>query len=284
MHVMASGYSGGTISVNPQELEDLANRLVTVITNIENDSNDLKDQLEGLKNSVPYEYRRCFYGVGHPGGTANSLLEILDDMDDALRRTASKMEEEDDKLSKLLKLHDQYGTLTALGALAGKQSLYYLTKLSSFSKAADGTYSFKHAKVLKDLAEVVDGSDKRRIFQWLLDSKYLLKKEFRDAPFSDLVHKRFSTYLPDELVNFTNSTNLLRDNILLKSVSSSQVKEFLKNGTKFGKANAVSTVLLTGASETFGMTLSIADNYAKYGDNIDVLKRENAKAVGKRSQ
>ncbi len=57
------------------------------------------------------------------------------------------------------------------------------------------------------------------------------------------------------------------------------MKDVGKTGLKFAKGNAITATLITGATETFGAGLKIAENYAKW-DKPEVLKRENAKAVG----
>lgn len=58
------------------------------------------------------------------------------------------------------------------------------------------------------------------------------------------------------------------------------MKDVGKTGLRFAKGNAITATLITGATETFGAGVKIAENYAKYQDKPEVLKRENAKAVG----
>ena len=96
---------------------------------------------------------------------------------------------------------------------------------------------------------------------------------------ADLVHKKFTKFYPSDTVAFTNSVrDFTKGSINWKDTAG--IKSVLKNGARFAKGNAIIATVVTGATETVGCGLKIAENYAEFGDQPEVLKRENAKAVG----
>ena len=270
---------GNQISVDPDRLEDLANDFVVCLSKIEEEYKRLHMNLANLIFSAPPEYRHCFYHIGDPWGTGNQLADLLSDMEVDLRMTAGKFAEADNLVGKLYNLYDKYGAMTALGALMTKQLAFYGLGFTQFAKNADGLFSFRHMGILHQLSDAIDNSKYRNLTRAFLNPTFLSKK-YKDVPFADLVHKKIAKYLPDDVVKYTDSSKALFEGIKHKSLDSTTFKSFLKTGSKFAKTNAVATVVLTGVMEAGGMGLKISENYAKYGNNVEVLKRENAKAVG----
>lgn len=145
-------------------------------------------------------------------------------------------------------------------------------------KQPSGLHTAQHSKLLLDISRAVDSSRYQKAARVLLNPKYLLKKTNR--PFSDLVHKKFTKYFPQDTVDFSNSVRSYTKGFLNEAGVRSTLKDVGKTGLRFAKGNAITATLITGATETFGAGVKIAENYAKYQDKPEVLKRENAKAVG----
>lgn len=271
---------GNEISVNPDRLEDLANDLVTRLSRIEDEYRNLHMELADLINSAPAEYRHCFYHVGDPWGTGNQLVGQLSEMEIDLRMVANKFADADNLVGKLYKLYEQYGAVTALGALMTKQLAFYGLGFTQFIKDADGVFTYKHMAALQKVTDKIDETKKLRTMTRAFLGPLYLRSKYKDVPLADLVHKKIAKYLPEDVAKFTESSRDLTRGVLYRSIDSATFNSFLKNGMRFAKANAPATVALTGVMEAGGMGLKISENYAKYGDNPAVLKRENAKAVG----
>ncbi|QGQ47679.1 hypothetical protein [Metabacillus sediminilitoris] len=270
---------GNKISVDPNKLEDLANDIVLQLSTIEEEYKNLHMDLVSLISSAPAEYSHCFYQVGDPWGTGNRLADLLSEMEIDLRMTANKFADADNLVGKLYKLHEKYGALTAMGALASKQLAFYGLGFTQFMKSADDVYIYRHMTALSKFSDVVDNSKLKNVARAMLNPTYLMNK-YKDKPFSDLIHKKVAKYLPDDVVKYTDSSKTFFRGIRNNTLDSTKFKSFVQTGAKFAKTNAVSTVLLTGAMEVGGMGLKVSENYAKYGNNPEILKRENAKAVG----
>lgn len=268
------------ISVNPDQLDSLANTLVSSLTAIKDEYKQLSLDLHSLIMQAPFEYKQCFSGVGDPSDTGASLADNLNDLEMYVRSAGNKLADADNLLGKLYGLHQQYGNLTALGALSARQAAYYGIGLTKFAKDAGGAYSFKHMKALQAFSDMVDNSKYKKVARGFLKVTYMRSK-FDKYSFADLIHKKFAKYAPSQVVDYANATKSLVRTMGKKAVTKETLKAFGKAGLKFAKANAVTTFLVTGASSSVGAGLKIAENYEKYGNNSEVLKRENAKAVGK---
>lgn len=122
------------ISINPAEMENLANGFVHKISDLEFDYKDLHLRLANLIMSAPYEYTHCFSNVGDTWQTGSELVNRLSEMEQDIQNTAEKFVEQDDYIGKMYNLYDKYGTLTAMGALVSNQALYYGLGLTRFLK------------------------------------------------------------------------------------------------------------------------------------------------------
>ncbi|KEZ48154.1 hypothetical protein [Metabacillus indicus] len=267
------------ISVDPNKLDELSNELVFKLTDIDEESKQLHRSLASLILSAPPEYAHCFYSVGDPWHTGQALSDRLSEIEQDVRMTANKFAEKDDLLGRMYNIHNKYGTMVAMGGLVSRQLAYYGLGVTQFAKNVDGAYSFRHLSTLGKLSDVVDASKYKRFAKGLLSPTFIFNK-YKDTPFADLVHKKYAKYLPGDVVNYSNSSKALWGDLSRGQVKSSVLKNFGDDLVKFGKTNVVSTLVITGATETVGMGLKISENYAKYGNMPDVLKRENAKAVG----
>jgi uncharacterized protein YukE len=270
----------GKISVNPDQLDGLANSFVNNLSVIEEEYKRLHLELANLIMSAPPEYQHCFYQVGDPWATGNALSDKLSNLEYDLRSTANQFAEADNLIGKLFKLHENYGAITALGALSARQAAYYGIGLTKFVKNADGIYTFKHMGALNKLSDVIDNSKFRKLARGYLRFSFMSRK-YNGYSFADLVHKKYAKYLPTDAVDFANDSRSFLKNVKNKAVTMDTLKSFGKSSLKFAKINGPITFAVTGLTSGVGMGLKISENYAKYGNNPEVLKRENAKAVGK---
>ncbi|MCM3598270.1 hypothetical protein M4D55_21150 [Metabacillus idriensis] len=267
------------ISVNPDKLDELANSFVAKLSEIEAEYKQLHLELANLIMSAPAEYQHCFYQVGDTWSTGNALVDYLSNLEFDIRSSANKFAEADNLIGKLYKLHENYGAITALGALSARQAAYYGIGLTKFMKNADDVYSFRHMGVLNALSDVIDNSKFKKIARGYLRFSFISKK-YNGYSFADLLHKKYAKYLPGEAVDFTNDSRSLYRKIKNSSVDTDTLKSFGKSAWKFAKVNGPITFAVTAGASGVGMGLKISENYAKYGNNPEVLKRENAKAVG----
>ncbi|MGE6630531.1 DUF6861 domain-containing protein [Bacillus sp. NPDC077027] len=266
----------GKISVDPDQLEGLANDFVSELTSIETKHQRLNRELDQMILGCDPRYASCFSGVGDAWSAGTSLMNKLSNDDISIRKTADKFVEDDAILRKMYNLYDQYGTLTSLTGIVMMQAKYYGLGLTSFVKQ-NGNYAVQHSKLLLDITSRVEGTRFDRVARILLRKKELLKRSNRSM--ADLVHKKFTKFYPSDTVAFTNSVrNYTKGSINLKDIDG--LKSVLKNGARFAKGNAIIATVVTGATESVGCGIKIAENYAKFGDKPEVLKRENAKAVG----
>ncbi|MEC3757604.1 hypothetical protein P9160_09535 [Bacillus halotolerans] len=268
----------GNIAVDPDKLEQLANDVVIELTDMENKYKDLHAELGQLILQCDPRYSSCFSGVGDAWSSGKALVSKLSDNEIFIRKTSDKFVEQDNILRKLYNAYDKYGTMTSLTALMLTQGKYYGLGLTKFVKQPSGLHTARHSKLLLDISRAVDSSRYQKAARVLLNPKYLFKKTNR--PFSDLVHKKFTKYFPQDTVDFSNSVRSYTRGFVNEAGGRSTLKDVGKTGLKFAKGNAITATLITGATETFGAGLKIAENYAKYEDKPEVLKRENAKAVG----
>ncbi|EIL84553.1 hypothetical protein P8815_02730 [Bacillus altitudinis] len=264
------------IVVDPDQLTGLANDFVGELSAIETKHHDLHSELDGLILGCDPRYRSCFSGVGDAWGSGQALMSKLSSDDIAIRHATDKMVEADDILRKMYSLYDQYGTLTSLAGIVMMQAKYYGLGMTTFIKE-NGRYAAQHSKLLLDVTGRVEGTRFDRLARIWLSKKELLKRS--NWSMADLVHKKFTKFYPSDTVAFTNSVrDFTKGSINWKDTAG--IKSVLKNGARFAKGNAIIATVVTGATETVGCGLKIAENYAEFGDQPEVLKRENAKAVG----
>ncbi|MFS0653904.1 DUF6861 domain-containing protein [Bacillus sp. 179-C3.3 HS] len=265
-----------SIAVNPDQLTGLANDFVGELSAIETKHHELQRELDTLILGCDPRYRSCFSGVGDAWSAGNALISKLSSDDIAIRHAVDKMVEADDVLRKMYRIYDQYGTLTSLTGIMMMQAKYYGLGMTTFIKE-NGRYAAQHSKLLIDVTSRVEGTRFDRAARIWLSKKELLKRS--NWSMADLVHKKFTKFFPDDTVAFTNSVrDFTKGRINWKDTAG--LKSVLRTGSKFAKGNAFIATVVTGATETVGCGLKIAENYAEFGDQPEVLKRENAKAVG----
>ncbi|MCR8643653.1 hypothetical protein NV379_13430 [Paenibacillus sp. N1-5-1-14] len=111
--------------------------------------------------------------------------------------------------------------------------------------------------------------------------------KYKDKSLAELLFKSQTKLLPSLAADLSNNSRLLWNQ--LKGMATSAIDlgavkvnagALAKNAFRVGKANAVSAIVITGVTEGIGAGIKITENYNKYGDDIEKLKEENAKAVG----
>lgn len=107
----------GNIAVDPDKLEQLANDVVTELTDMENKYKDLHVELGQMILQCDPRYSSCFSGVGDAWSSGKALVTKLSDNEIFIRKTSDKFVEQDDILRKLYHAYDKYGTMTSLTAL-----------------------------------------------------------------------------------------------------------------------------------------------------------------------
>ncbi|KZZ85041.1 hypothetical protein [Bacillus sp. SJS] len=268
------------IQIEPDKLESLANSVVNELALIEDINTDLKNALSRTILNADPRFAHCFSVVDAYGTAGDQLIDKMDDIDKDLRKVSEKMAEADNTLQFLYGMYEKYGTVTGMGAVAVNQMKYLLTGLTDYTKGANGLWRFKHYGPFAAMAAKIDASEFRNAARGFLGLKYL-KKEFANNSLADLVHMKFAKYLPQDVVNYTNSVQGFVKGLANEAGEKFTFGQVMKTGWKFAKTSAPLTALITAGTEFTGMGLDIAGNYEKYGNNVEVLKRENAKAVGR---
>ncbi|WP_110926233.1 glycine zipper domain-containing protein [Bacillus massiliglaciei] len=267
------------ISIDPDKLEGLANGLVTEMASIEETWHNLEIELYQLQAGCEPEYSYCLSGIGDNWSPGRNLLDELSNAEIYIRDTASKFADQDNYIQKLYNLHSQYGTMTALGGTLATQGVYYLMGLTRFSQGADGRYVLTHNPLLQKVGDMVDNSRFRGPIRTFISPTSRFTSS-RLKPTADLIHKKYTKFLPTDAVDLANNVQGFKHQFRNPAAPKVSFKEVVRAGGKLARGNAIVTGLVTAGSEAFGAGLKISDNYAKYGDNPAVLKRENAKAVG----
>ncbi|MCI3920632.1 hypothetical protein MO973_10345 [Paenibacillus sp. TRM 82003] len=111
---------------------------------------------------------------------------------------------------------------------------------------------------------------------------------YKDKSLAELIYRRFTRFFPSDLTTISNTTKeigkALRASGSLSdgaAIVKANAGQLLRNAGKIAKANAITAVAITAGTETIGAGIRIVENYAKYGHDIEKLKEENAKEVGR---
>ncbi len=92
----------GNIAVDPDKLEQLANDVVTELTDMENKYKDLHVELGQMILQCDPRYSSCFSGVGDAWSSGKALVTKLSDNEIFIRKTGDKFVEQDDIFAKAL--------------------------------------------------------------------------------------------------------------------------------------------------------------------------------------
>lgn len=134
----------------------------------------------------------------------------------------------------------------------------------------------------------IENSKLNFLARLMVNPKTLFGK-FKDKSLAELIYKRFTHLMPTDILNLSNNVSKFKHDFRatgssLKSglgVVKNHAGSILKSSLNVGKANALLAFAITAGVETIGAGIKITENYALYGGDIEKLKEENAKTVGR---
>ncbi|MBM7618453.1 hypothetical protein JOC95_000295 [Bacillus tianshenii] len=207
-----------------------------------------------------------------------------------------KMLMERSSFSSLYELYDKtFGQVDQIlhGAqYVGSAGLLHLLGWRFVNEGGRYTYklldSVKHGKYNIPVGSLINkvGNSKLNFLAKMMVSPYYAIK-YANKSLGEVIYKKFTKYLPDDITKMTNSVRDFRHAIsdarTLKDAANAVKANAGSLGSaalKIGKANAVTAFALTGIVEGVGAGIKITENYSKYSGDIETLKTENAKVVG----
>lgn len=160
----------------------------------------------------------------------------------------------------------------------------------------NGLYQFKllddvkYGKLKLPIGKFIDYAENSKfnfLARMMAYPNPIMLARYKNKSIAELLYKRFSKQFPADISKLTNSVNKLRTDIAGADTFKNAVGavksgagDLLKTSLKVGKANALTALFITGATETVGAGIKISENYSKYSGDVETLKTENAKAVG----
>ncbi|MGM0838654.1 MAG: hypothetical protein ACQEV7_21170 [Bacillota bacterium] len=198
--------------------------------------------------------------------------------------------------SSLYELYDQtVGRLEHLlhsAQYIGNAGLLHLLGWRFVNEGGRYTYklldSVKHGKYNLPIGSLISkvGNSKLNFLAKMMVSPYYAIK-YANKSLAEVVYKKFTKYLPDDITKMTNSVRDFRHAISdarnLKEAANavkSNAKSLGSAALKIGKGNAFTAFAITGVVEGVGAGIKITENYSKYSGDVETLKTENAKVVG----
>lgn len=279
------------ISIQPDKLYTMSNDMVKEITNLENIMSDLERKMSTVVESLsqgphytPEYFSAMQSAFMHHAQSKYLVKQLSDEISDSetyARNTAEKFEEEDSLFSQLFEIYNNYQGFVAAGTIAAQGLFFQLSGLSKYVKV-NGKWEVRHNNLYKQLLDKIDNSKARPLARTWANMRGMLK--YKNEPLENLLYKKYSKFFPDDVAKFTNGMDDFRKNIKNSGVVNTlknHTGDLLKTGSKFAKTNAVIGLVISAGSAGVGLGMNVVDNYRKYGGNEAVLKRENAKAVGK---
>ncbi|UZJ78716.1 hypothetical protein [Fictibacillus sp. KU28468] len=279
------------ISIQPDKLYKMSDDMVKEIMNLEEIMNDLNKKMSDVVNSLsqgPHyspEYYTAMQGAFMHHAQSKYLVgQLKDEISEAeiySRNTAEKFEEEDSLFSKLFNIYNDYQGFVAAGTIASHGLFFQLSGLSKYVKV-NGKWEVRHNGYYQQLLKSVDDSKFRAFARTWANKRGMFK--YKNEPLESLLYKKYSKFFPDDVTKFTNGMMDFKSSIKntgMLNTLKNHTGDLLKAGSKFGKTNAAIGLVISAGSASVGLGMDVVDNYRKYGGNEAVLKRENAKAVGR---
>lgn len=190
--------------------------------------------------------------------------------------------------------HATIGNYTGLIAGITKVGSAGLLHLLGIGLYSNGVYAKNviYGRLTIPTATILERISKNRwanpIARFLVNKWTIIRH--KDKTLADLIYRRFAGQYASYTLNFAKSARTTFSSIgsALKQRSGTALSNaikthggtFAKNALRLGRSNFYTGVIITGAVETIGAGIKIAENYAKYEGDIATLKRENAKVVG----
>lgn len=198
--------------------------------------------------------------------------------------------------SSLYELYDQtVGRLEHLlhsAQYIGNAGLLHLLGWRFVNEGGRYTYKLldtvKRGKYILPIGSLIEkvGNSKLNFLAKMMVSPYYAIR-YANKSFGEVIYKKFTKYLPDDITKMTNSVRDFRHAISdarnLKEAANavkSNAKSLGSAALKIGKGNAFTAFAITGVVESVGAGIKITENYSKYSGDAETLKTENAKVVG----
>lgn len=152
---------------------------------------------------------------------------------------------------------------------------------------ADDVLLGKTRVPIGSIIKKIEGSKLNFLARMMVNPMTLFR--YKDKSLGELIYKRFSSFFPKDIVNLSNSVAKLKNEVAhsgttLRSgmtVVKNNAGSILRASGKLVKANAVLATVITAGTEAVGAGIKITENYSIYGGDIETLKEENAKVVGR---
>ncbi|MED0737277.1 glycine zipper domain-containing protein [Aneurinibacillus thermoaerophilus] len=279
------------ISMDINKGRTMADDFVREISVLENLTNELNEQMQQLLSDISYgdpRYINCITGVvanDFTKGSGERLINQLSENEIYIRSTVDRLEEEDNVIGNLFELHGYWnGVLQAAGhSLFGVA--FALTGLTRF-EFANGAWRVRYLSRYAHLTRAIDNSKLRTVARYLLGPKYLVR--YMDKPLRQVMYRAGVGFFPGHVASFDSGLARLREAARNADTFKgafgavkSHAGDLLKASKGFLKTNFVTAFIASGVEESIGLGMNILNNYKEYGNNEAVLKRENAKAVGR---
>lgn len=273
----------GRIQVNAPELQGLADTIVKHITHLEKENKRLAKMVDSVYdriNSADYRYRHLLTSVPSSGEVEVSFLSLnarLDESEAHVRETAEKMLYADQYVEKGF---DWYNKIDSF-IIAGK------TGLAGIAFSLGGAF----------LKEDINGKIRYAMNpNWKFPKKWMefyakwktigAKGLISNKTLFELFYKKMAGGYPKDVAKLTNAGLDALDIANNKSLKIGERiaaggKTVLKGSLGFARTTGLTALLANTVEAGIVGGMQVANNYSKYGNNSDVLKRENAKVVGK---
>ncbi|MBB3110992.1 uncharacterized protein YcfJ [Paenibacillus phyllosphaerae] len=291
-----------TIAMDFDRVSRMANDHVREITQMEELHRRMNAKLSELR-SQSYSGDPRFFGCvsGALSGdqsqaSGSRLIGKLNQSESAIREAATEFAKQDMNFHGIpltvSELYETYGNtvgrwenLLEYGKYAMFAPLLHYSTGMKFVKV-NGQYTVVLRNGIRQAVDWVEGSRANPVARFLINPMTLFK--YKDKGMADLIFKSLTKHFASDAIKVSTAMDALKSGI--KSATSaggvfgaikSNAGTLLKGASKLGKSNALLALALTAGGETIGAGIKIAENYRKYGNNVEVLKRENAKEVGR---
>ncbi|WP_052352847.1 hypothetical protein [Neobacillus dielmonensis] len=265
------------------------------------------------RNAISSRLNAVSASIGEVENKVNQLKSFVSSsvsqykaVESRLNQSADALEEE---LTKLVNNHTASNTYELYNNTVGRlQDFLHAMQYSAgagvlhllgftFPKVDNLLYRFELAdEVMIGKAKIPVGKAIRGIENSKLNflARVLAKPKtllgfYKDKSLADLVYKRFTHLFPKDLVNLSNNMALFKKDLSRSATSikstlnavKTHAGSIVKSSLKVGKANALAAFVITAGTEAVGAGIKITENYSIYRGNVEKLKEENAKVVGR---
>jgi Glycine zipper len=152
---------------------------------------------------------------------------------------------------------------------------------------ADDVLLGKTKLPIGSIIKKIEGSKLNFLARMMVNPMTLFRH--KNKSLGELIYKRFASFFPKDIVNLSNSVATLKNAVAQSGATFTSGLNAVKNNTgailrasgKLVKSNAILATVITAGTEAVGAGIKITENYSIYGGDIETLKEENAKVVGR---